>query len=44
VNLHFRLRDRELNLSRGFLLTMLLLAVGLAGTFPPIYQLFEHTR
>jgi hypothetical protein len=41
VNLHFRLRDRELSLSRGFLLTMFLLAVGLAGTFPPFYQLFE---
>ncbi len=23
------------------LLTMLLLAIGLAGTFPPVYQLFE---
>jgi len=43
VNLHFRLRDRELSLSKGFLLTMLLLAVGLVGTFPPVYQLFEHT-
>ena len=41
VNLHFRLRDRELSLSRGFLLTMLLLAIGLAGTFPPVYQLFD---
>ena len=26
INLHFRLRDRELSLSRGFLLTMFLLA------------------
>jgi hypothetical protein len=42
VNLHFRLRDRELSLSRGFLLTMALLLVGLAGTFPPVYQLFER--
>jgi hypothetical protein len=41
VNLHFRLRDRELSLSRGFLLTMFLLAIGLAGTFPPVYQLFQ---
>jgi hypothetical protein len=40
VNLHFRLRDRELSLSRGFLLTMFLLAIGLVGTFPPFYQLF----
>jgi hypothetical protein len=42
VNLHFRLRDRELSLSKGFLLTMALLVVGLAGTFPPVYQLFER--
>ena len=41
VNLHFRLRDRALSLSRGFLLTMFLLAIGLAGTFPPVYQLFQ---
>ena len=41
VNLHFRLRDRELSLSRGFLLPMFLLAIGLAGTFPPVYQLFQ---
>jgi hypothetical protein len=42
VNLHFRLRDRELSLSKGFLLTLVLLAIGLVGTFPPVYQLFEH--
>jgi hypothetical protein len=42
VNLHFRLRDRELSLSKGFLLTMALLLVGLAGTFPPVYQLFAR--
>jgi hypothetical protein len=36
------LRDRELSLSKGFLLTMFLLAIGLAGTFPPVYQLFER--
>ena len=40
INLHFRLRDRELSLSRGFLLTMFLLVIGLVGTFPPVYQLF----
>ena len=40
INLHFRLRDRELSLSRGFLLTMFLLTIGLVGTFPPVYQLF----
>jgi hypothetical protein len=41
VNLHARLRDRELHMFRAFLLTMGLLAVGLIGTFPPVYQLFR---
>jgi hypothetical protein len=40
VNLHARLRDRELHLFRAFLLTMALLVIGLLGTFPPIYHLF----
>ena len=44
VNLHFRLRDRELSLSRGFMLTMFLLTIGLLGTFPPVYQLFGGPR
>jgi hypothetical protein len=42
INLHFRLRDRELSLSRGFLLTMFLLAIGMVGTFPPVYQFFAR--
>jgi hypothetical protein len=42
TNLHFRLRGRELSLSKGFLITTLLLAIGLIGTFPPFYQLFGH--
>ena len=41
VNLHARLRDRELHMFRAFLLTMALLVVGLIGTFPPVYQLFR---
>ena len=41
VNLHARLRDRELHLFRAFLLTMALLVVGLIGTFPPVYGLFR---
>ena len=44
INLHFRLRDRELSLSRGFLLTMFLLAIGMVGTFPPVYQFFARVR
>ncbi|HYY81781.1 MAG TPA: hypothetical protein VFD04_21745 [Actinomycetes bacterium] len=42
VNLHFRLRDRELSLSKSFLVTLTLLGIGLAGTFPPVYQLFQR--
>ena len=41
VNLHARLRDRELRTFRAFLLTMALLGIGLIGTFPPVYQLFQ---
>jgi hypothetical protein len=41
VNLHARLRDRELHVFRAFLLTMALLLVGLIGTFPPVYQAFR---
>ena len=41
VNLHARLRYRELHLFRAFLLTMALLLIGLIGTFPPVYQLFR---
>ena len=42
LNLHARLRERELSLFRAFLLTMALLGVGLVGTFPPVYQFFQH--
>ena len=42
INLHFRLRDRELSLSKGFLLTMFLLVIGLVGNVSPFYQLFER--
>jgi hypothetical protein len=40
VNLHARLRYRELHLFRAFVLTMALLGAGLLGTFPPVYHLF----
>jgi hypothetical protein len=42
LNLHARLRERELSLFRAFLVTMVLLGIGLIGTFPPVYQLFDH--
>ena len=32
----------DLGLSSRMLLTMFLLVIGLAGTFPPVYQLFER--
>jgi hypothetical protein len=41
LNLHARLRDRELSLFRAFLVTMVLLGIGLIGTFPPVYQAFQ---
>jgi hypothetical protein len=42
VNLHAHLRDRELSLFKGFLVAMALLGIGLIGTFPPFYQLFQR--
>lgn len=42
LNLHARLRERELSLFKAFLLTMTLLGIGLVGTFPPVYQLFQR--
>jgi len=40
-NLHYRLRDRHLDLYKAFLFTLFLVALGLIGTFPPFYQMFE---
>jgi hypothetical protein len=42
LNLHARLRERELSLAKAFLLTMALLGIGLVGTFPPVYQFFSR--
>jgi hypothetical protein len=39
-NLHYRLRDRHLDLYKAFLFTLFLVALGLVGTFPPFYHLF----
>jgi hypothetical protein len=39
-NLHFRLRDKQVDLYKAFMITILLVAVGVVGTFPPFYQLF----
>ena len=38
--LHWRLRDREIALSRSIAWTWRLVAIGLLGTFPPFFQLF----
>jgi len=40
-NLHYRLRDRHLDLYKAFLFTLFLVALGLIGTFPPFYQMFQ---
>jgi hypothetical protein len=40
VILHFAWRRRDVNLGRAFAATMILLALGFALTFPPIFQLF----
>jgi hypothetical protein len=42
LNLHARLRERELSLFKAFLVTMVLLGIGLIGTFPPVYQFFQR--
>lgn len=38
--LHFAWRKRDVNLARAFAATLILLALGFALTFPPIFQLF----
>jgi hypothetical protein len=39
-NLHYRLRDKQVDLYKAFMVTILLVALGIVGTFPPVYQLF----
>jgi hypothetical protein len=39
-NLHYRLRDKQVDLYKAFMITILLVALGIIGTFPPVYQLF----
>jgi len=41
-NLHYRLRDKQVDLYKAFLITVALVAVGVLGTFPPVYQLFAR--
>jgi hypothetical protein len=38
-NLHYRLRDKQVDLYKAFMVTILLVALGVVGTFPPVYQL-----
>lgn len=40
VILHFVWRRRDVNLGRAFAATLILLAIGFALTFPPIFKLF----
>jgi hypothetical protein len=39
-NLHYRLRDKQVDLYKAFMITIILVALGIIGTFPPVYQLF----
>lgn len=39
VLLHFRWKDRNLEARRVYLMAMILIAVGVLGTFPPVWQL-----
>lgn len=41
IGLHLWLRRRELPWSRVFLATLVLVGLGFALTFPPIFYLFE---
>ncbi|HEY6056612.1 MAG TPA: hypothetical protein VIV06_01200 [Candidatus Limnocylindrales bacterium] len=40
VILHFALRKREVNLFGAFAITLILVALGFALTFPPIFDIF----
>jgi hypothetical protein len=41
-NLHFRLRDKQVDLYKAFMITVALVAVGVVATFPPVYQSFAR--
>ena len=41
VVLHFRWRDKEKSFSKVVSLTIMLVLVGLIGTFPPLYEYFS---
>jgi hypothetical protein len=41
-NLHYRLRDKHVDLYKAFLITVALVAIGVVATFPPVYQLFAR--
>jgi hypothetical protein len=43
-NLHYRLRDKQVDLYKAFMVTIILVALGIIGTFPPVYQLFSYRR
>jgi hypothetical protein len=41
-NLHYRLRDKQVDLYKAFMITVALVAIGVLGTFPPVYQSFAR--
>ena len=40
--LHWLWRGREVDVARAIAVTLILIGVGLVGTFPPFYELFQH--
>lgn len=40
VLLYFGMKDRNVNFSRISVLALILLAIGLLGTFPPVFEIF----
>ncbi len=42
VVLNSRLKDKQVNFAKTFKITLILVAIGLLGTFPPFYALFHH--
>jgi hypothetical protein len=41
-NLHYRLRDKQVDLYKAFMISVALAAIGVVGTFPPVYQSFAR--
>jgi uncharacterized membrane protein len=42
VMLHLRWKEREVDFGKVFIITMVLVVLGLIGTFPPFFEVFEE--